>query len=106
MLNTIYVILNIHLNYNLDIRPNGHFFLKIVSPFYEGEGVGSIPTFFFFFFSWAEGITSSFFFFVCVCVCVLNFHKIRVRHKMTLSFLSLWTNLLYEGLLRSQILFM
>ena len=37
---------------------------------------------------------------------MLNFPKIRVRLNMTLSFLSPWTNLLYDGLLRSQILFM
>ena len=37
---------------------------------------------------------------------VLNFPKIRVRFKMTLSFLSSWTNLLYDGLLMSHILFM
>ena len=37
---------------------------------------------------------------------VLNFPNIRVRIKMTLPFLSSWTNLLYDGLLRSQILFM
>ena len=39
MLNTKYVILNMHLNYNLDIRPSGRFSLKKV----WGEGVGSIP---------------------------------------------------------------
>ena len=43
MLNTIYVILNMHLNYNLDIRLNGRFSLKKVSPLCEGEDVGSIP---------------------------------------------------------------
>jgi hypothetical protein len=43
MLNTIYVILNMHLNYNLDIRPSGRFSLKKVSPLCEGEGVSSIP---------------------------------------------------------------
>ena len=37
---------------------------------------------------------------------MLNFPNIRVRIKMTLPFLSPWTNLLYDGLLRSQILFM
>ena len=37
---------------------------------------------------------------------VLNFPKIRVRLKMILPFLSLWTNLLYDRLLRLQILFM
>ena len=36
---------------------------------------------------------------------MLNFPKIRVRLKMTLLFLSSLTNLLYDGLLRSQILF-
>ena len=36
---------------------------------------------------------------------VLNFPKIRVRLKMTLLFLSSLTNLLYDGLLKSQILF-
>ena len=43
MLNTIYVSLNMHLNYNLDIRPNSRFSLKKVSPLHEGEGMGSIP---------------------------------------------------------------
>jgi hypothetical protein len=43
ILNTIYVILNMHLNYNLDIRSSDHFSLKKVSPLYEGEGMGSIP---------------------------------------------------------------
>ena len=36
---------------------------------------------------------------------VLNFPKIRVRVKITLPILSPCTNLLYDGLLRSQILF-
>ena len=43
ILNTIFVILNMHLNYNLGIRSSGHFSLQKVSPFCEGEGVGSIP---------------------------------------------------------------
>jgi hypothetical protein len=43
ILNTIYVILNMHLNYNLGIRSGGHFSFQKVSPFCEGEGVGSIP---------------------------------------------------------------
>ena len=43
ILNTIYVILNMHLNYNLDIRSSGHFSLQKVSPLYENEGMGSIP---------------------------------------------------------------
>jgi hypothetical protein len=43
ILNTIYVISNMHLNYNLGIRSSGHFSLKKVSPLCEGEGVGSIP---------------------------------------------------------------
>ena len=67
MLNTIYVISNMHLNYNVGIRPNGHFSLQKVLPLCEGEGMGL---------------------------------------KMTLPFLSVGTNLLYDGLLRSQILFM
>ena len=46
-----------------------------------------------------EGITSNIFFYM------LNFPKIRVRLKMTLSFLFPLTNLLYDGLLRLQILF-
>jgi hypothetical protein len=43
ILNTIYVILNMHLNYNLGIRSSGHFSLQKVSPLYEDEGMGSIP---------------------------------------------------------------
>jgi hypothetical protein len=43
MLNTIYFILNIHLNCILDIRPSGRFSLKKVLPLCEDEGVGSIP---------------------------------------------------------------
>ena len=43
ILNTIFVILNMHLNYNLGIRSGGHLSLQKVSPFCEGEGVGSIP---------------------------------------------------------------
>ena len=62
ILNTIYVILNMHLNYNLGIRSSGHFSFQNVSPLYEGEGVRSIPmsTFLplFFFFLGVEGITS------------------------------------------------
>ena len=43
ILNTIYVISNMHLNYNLGIRSSVHFSIQKVSPFSEGEGVGSIP---------------------------------------------------------------
>jgi hypothetical protein len=45
MLNTIYVISNMHLNYNLGICPIGHSSLQKVSPLYKGESVdvGSIP---------------------------------------------------------------
>ena len=41
MLNTIYVILNIHLNYNLDICLSSRFSLKKVLPLCEGEGMGT-----------------------------------------------------------------
>ena len=44
-----YVISNMHLNYNLGIRSNGHFSLQKVSPLYEGKGVGYLKIFFFFF---------------------------------------------------------
>ena len=37
---------------------------------------------------------------------MLNFPKIYARFEMTLPILSSWTNLLYGGLLRSQILFL
>ena len=43
MLNTIYVISNMHLNYNFSIFLGGHSSPQKVSPLYEGEGVGSIP---------------------------------------------------------------
>ena len=78
------------LNYNFGICPSGHSSLQKVSPLYEGE-------------AWIQSL--------CKVVCfffsyVLNFHKICIRLKMTLTFLSLWTNSLYDGLPRSQILFM
>jgi hypothetical protein len=106
MLNTIYVISNMHLNYNFGIRPNGRFSLKKLSPLCRVKAwVQSLCKFLFIYLfifpSGAEDILIYIFFFY-----VLNFSKIRVRLKMTLSFLSLWTNLLYDGLLRSQILFM
>jgi hypothetical protein len=44
-LNKIYVISNMHLNYNLCIRPSGRFSLKKVSLLCEGKSVGSIPIF-------------------------------------------------------------
>jgi hypothetical protein len=43
ILNTIYVISNMHVNYNLGIRTSGHFSIQNVSPLCEGEGMGSIP---------------------------------------------------------------
>jgi hypothetical protein len=41
MLNTIYVISNMHLNFHLGICPSGHSRAQKVSPLCEG--VGSIP---------------------------------------------------------------
>ena len=68
------------MNYHLEITKKGNcrFF------FFRGRG-NNILTFLFY---------------------VLNFPKIHARLNMTLSFLSSWTNLLSDGLLRSQILFM
>ncbi len=43
ILNTKYVILKMHLNFNFGIRSSGHFSLQKVSPLCEGEGMGSIP---------------------------------------------------------------
>jgi hypothetical protein len=43
VLNTIYVILNMHLNYNLGIHFSGHFSLQKVLSLCEDEGMGSIP---------------------------------------------------------------
>jgi hypothetical protein len=42
MLNTIYVISNMHLNYNLSIRLSGHFSPQKVLPLCESDDVGSI----------------------------------------------------------------
>ena len=38
MLNTIYVISNMHLNYHLGIRSSGHSPLQRVPPLHEGVG--------------------------------------------------------------------
>jgi hypothetical protein len=43
LLNTIYVISNMHLNFNLGIRPNGHSTSQKVQPLCEC--LGSIPRF-------------------------------------------------------------
>jgi hypothetical protein len=51
MFNTIYVISNMHINYNLGICPSGHSSLQKVSPLYKVKGVGSIPMLNFFFLS-------------------------------------------------------
>ena len=67
------------MNYHLEITKRGN----CVDLFIKGRG-NNILTFFFY---------------------VLNFPK-RYRLNMTLSFLSPWTKLLYDGLLKSQILFM
>jgi hypothetical protein len=86
ILNTIYVISNMHLNHNLGIRSSGHFSLQKVSPLCEGERVRAWVQFLcklpFFFLGRGNNILTFFFF------SVLNFPKIRVRFKMTLPFLS------------------
>ena len=43
MSNTIYIISNMYLNYNLGIRSSAHFSLQKVSSLCEGEGVCLIP---------------------------------------------------------------
>jgi hypothetical protein len=43
ILNTMYVISNMHVNYNLGIRSSGYFSIQKVSPLCEDEGMGSIP---------------------------------------------------------------
>ena len=46
LLNIIYVTSNMHLNYNLDIRPNGHSSSQKLSPLCEGLGsITGIPKF-------------------------------------------------------------
>ena len=46
MLNTIYVTSNMHLNYNLGIRPNGHSSPQKISSLCEGvDSIFRIPKF-------------------------------------------------------------